>query len=294
MAVQCYIMIALPIIGFIVFSVYPILWTFRWSLFSYNGAAADARFIGLENFTTIFTKDFTYWRMWGNTILFAVCKMPVEITLAMLLALLLNQKLKLSGFFRSVYYLPSVVSVAVIGLIFSNMFSYFGVINAILQRFGVIEENIDWFASTGTAFSVIVTASIWNTFGVNVMYLLAALVNVPTDIYESATLDGAKPMRKFFSITLPMIAPVFQTIILLSLIGTLGANDIVLTLTGGAPAGTTNTVMSYVTNKFVPGFTADAKPALGYGCSMSFMTTLILSFIALCYNKISRKMNDLY
>ena len=161
MAVQCYIMIALPIIGFIVFSVYPILWTFRWSLFSYNGAAADARFIGLENFTTIFTKDFTYWRMWGNTILFAVCKMPIEITLAMLLALLLNQKLKLSGFFRSVYYLPSVVSVAVIGLIFSNMFSYFGVINAILQRFGIIEENIDWFASTGTAFSVIVTASIY-------------------------------------------------------------------------------------------------------------------------------------
>ena len=294
MALQCYIMIALPLLGFLVFSVYPILWSFRWSLYSYNGAAASARFIGLENFVTLFTTDPTYWRMWGNTLLFAFCKMPLEIILAMSVALLLNQHFKLTGFFRSVYYLPSVVSVAIIGLIFSNMFNYFGVINSFLLRIGVITENIDWFASTPTAFATIVIASVWNTFGINVMYLLAALSNVPTEIYESATIDGASRARKFFSVTLPMIAPVFRTILLLSLIGTLGANDIVLTLTGGGPGGTTNTVMSYVTKRFVPGFTEDAKPALGYGCSMSLMTTIILSTIAIAYNRFSKKMNELY
>lgn len=293
-ALQCYVMIALPLLGFIVFSVYPILWSFRWSMFSYNGAASTARFIGLENFVTLFTTDPTYWRMWGNTLLFAFCKMPLEIILAMSIALLLNQRFKLTGFFRSVFYLPSVVSVAIIGLIFSNMFNHYGIINAFLLKLGVITENIDWFSYTHTAFATIVIASVWNTFGINVMYLLAALSNVPNEIYESVTIDGASRARKFFSVTLPMIAPVFRTILLLSLIGTLGANDIVLTLTSGSPGGTTNTVMSYVTKRFVPGFTEDAKPALGYGCSMSIMTTIILSTIAIAYNKFSKKMNQLY
>lgn len=286
-------MIALPLIGFFVFTIYPILWTFKWSLFSYNQIPSATKFIGFDNFVKMFTTDFTYWKMWGNTLLFAFCKIPLEITIAMMLALALNNKLPLRGFFRSMYYLPCVVSVAVIGLVFSNLFSYYGVINSLLMKFGIISKEIEWFSNQSSAMTVLVLTSTWATFGTNVMYLLAALTNISEDVYEAAAIDGAGAFTKFFKVTLPMIAPVFKTILLLSIIGTLSANDLVLTLTGGAPGGKTFTVMSYLTKQFVPGFVESAEPALGYGCAMSVVTTILYSFIAYMYNMFSRKMDQI-
>lgn len=291
---QCYLMIALPLIGFFVFTLYPILWTFRLSLFSYNGVASSTKYIGLENFVRLFTTDFTYWKVWINTLLFAICKIPIEISLAMFLSVLLNTKIKGSSFFRSAYYLPSVVSVAIVGLVFSNLFGYYGVINSVLVKLNILSENVEWFSSYGRALTVIVTASIWNTFGVNVMYLLAALSNVPAEVYEAAELDGASRFTKFFKVTLPLISPVFRTILLLSILGTLGSNELILVLTGGAPGGQTNTVMSYLTSQFVPGFFTSASPALGYGSAMSVITTAIFAIIAVFYNRFSKRMSEMY
>lgn len=290
----CYIMLALPIIGFLVFQLYPILWTFKWSFFSYYGIESTARFIGLDNFKTFFTQDFTYWKAWGNTLMFAVIKMPVELSLAMILALILNKKMRGTGFFQAMYFLPHIISVAITGLILSNMFSYNGFINNVLTRLGLIGENIDWFADKWHATAMIITGSIWSTFGVNVMYLLAALATISDDIYESAELDGASSFRKFFSITLPLIAPVFQTILLLSLLGSLSINEYIIVLTNGGPHGQTNSVMSYLYTKFVPGFAETTSPQLGYGCAMSLITTIIVANIAIIYNKFSNKMKNLY
>lgn len=294
-AAQCYLLLLIPIIGYIAFTVYPVLWTFRWSLFSFkNVTGAGARFVGLDNFVTMFTKDFTYWKVWGNTLLFTVMKIPLEIALAMVLAVILTNMKRGSGFFRSAYYLPSVVSVAVIGLIFSNMFSHFGIINGMLQKTGLISENINWFSSKWTSMATLVTASIWNTFGINVMYLMAAMTNVPKEVYESAEIDGATGIKAFFKITLPMIAPVFQTILLLSLVGTLSVNDLILVLSNGAPSGQTFTVMSYLTRTFVPGFvSSQSSPPLGYGCAMSVLTTILFAVISIIYNRASKKLNDI-
>ncbi|MBE5040719.1 sugar ABC transporter permease [Oscillospiraceae bacterium DSM 107454] len=295
MNVQCYLMIALPLIGFFVFTLYPILWTFRWSVFSYNGVPSETRFIGLDNFIRMFTVDLDYWKAWLNTFKFAICKIPLEYIIAMIAALLLNQKrLKLKGMYRAVYYLPSIISAVVIGLIFSNLFGFFGLMNGILIDLGIVSEGIDWFAGKGSALAVLVISSIWNTFGVNVMYLMAAFANVPEDVYESAKLDGASSVRMFFSITLPMIAPIFQIMLLLSLIGTLSINEFILVMTGGGPGGSTMTVMAYLTQKFVPGFTSEATPALGYGCALSVVTTILFAVISFIYNAASKKMNDLY
>lgn len=293
-AFWCYFMIAIPVIGFLALHVYPILWTFKWSFFSYYGIETTARFIGLDNFKTFFTQDFTYWKAWGNTLIFALIKMPLEITFAMLLALALNKKMKGSGFFRAMYFLPNIISVAIVGLILSNMFSYNGIINNLLVKSGFLGENIDWFSDKWHAFAMIIMGSIWSTFGVNVMYLLAALATVPEELYESAEIDGASKVRRFFSITLPLIAPVFQTILLLSLIGSLSVNEYIIVLTNGGPHGQTNTVMSYLYTKFVPGFADSANPQLGYGCAMSLVTTVIVATIAIFYNRFSNKMKSLY
>ncbi len=289
-AAVCYAMIAPQLIGFFLLTLYPILWTFRWSFYSYNGIPSYTRFIGLENFKTMFTTDFTYWKMWGQTILFVVAKVPLEIIFSMILALILSRGLKGSNFFRTAYYMPVVISTVIVGVMFSNMFSYFGWVNGILNKLGM--ESVDWFANRWTALAVLVISSIWNTFGTNVMYFLAALTNVPKELYECAKLDGASPAKTFFKITLPMIASMFQVILLLSLLGTLSVNEAILALTGGGPTGQTYTIMSYLTKQFVPGFTESTNPALGYGCAMSLVTTVLFAIIGILYNQLSKKKND--
>ena len=279
-----YTMILVPLIGFFVFTLYPLVWSVVKAWFFYDGTMSSQRYIGLENFIKVFTTDKTYWNSWIVTLKFAIFKIPVELTLAMCLALMLNQKIKMSGFFRSVFYMPNIISVAVIGVIFTNMFGYFGYINAVLTKFGLISAEIDWYASPGTAMTTLVIASIWNTFGVNVMYFLAALQNVPQDVYEAAYIDGAKKPTIFFRITVPLMGPVLQTVLLLSINGTLHINDLVLVMTNGAPGGKTYSVSSYVVSNFVPGFVSNTVN-IGYGCAMAIVTSVIMMVIAFIYNK---------
>lgn len=294
-SVQAFLMILLPLIGFLVFKLYPILWTFRWAFFSYNGIPSQTRFVGLDNFIRMFTVDKTYWGAWLNTLKFTCMKVPVELPLALILAIFLSRKnLKGSALIRGTLYLPNIISPIVVGLIISCMFSYNGFINHYLMKAGLITENIDWFSSQFLALTVLTIGSIWSSFGVNVMYFLAALCNVSDDVYEAAEIDGAGVFTKFFRITLPLIMPVFSTILLMSLVGTLSTNEYIFAVTGGGPGGSTYTVLSYLTMSFVPGFTDNATPALGYGCAISLMTTLLFGLIAVWYKWFDKKMSNLY
>ena len=293
-AVQCYAMIATQIIGFFTLSIYPIIWTFRWCTYYYNRIPSATRFVGFQNFITLFTKDPAYWQGWLTTFEFSLLKIPIEIPLALVLAVLLARKgLKGRGFFRATYYMPVVISGAIIGLIFSSMFDSQGIINNWLFHLGIIEKKtgIGWFGNKATAMGVLVGSSIWNTFGTNVVYFVAALSNVDESLYESATLDGANKLQSFWHITLPGIAPVFQTILMLSIIGTLGTNDFVIMMTNGAPGGQTHTVMSYMTTKYTPGFADTTTPNIGYGSAASIVTAIIFATVSITYNKLSGKMN---
>ena len=289
---QAYLMLSPQIIGFLLFSIYPLMWAIRLSWYFYNGIDAQTRFTGWENFIKLFA-DETYWKALGNTFLFFVMKFPLEIPLALFLAILLSKKLKGVGFFRTMYYMPHVISVAITALVFSNMFSYFGFINGWLQKINLIDIPVEWFGSKLLSMLVLVLADTWRSFGVNVMYFMAAIQNVPQDVYEAAKIDGAGKFTTFFRITLPLIAPVMQVILMLSIIGTLGTNELVLVLTNGAPGGTTHTVKSYIFQNYAPGM-ADMNVNIGYGCAMSLVTGLILAGITMTYMKISEKMKNIY
>lgn len=290
---QSRLFVLIPLIGFFALTVYPTLWAISKSWFYYTGVPSATKFVGWENFKTMFTVDHSYFTAWLTTFKFAICKLPVEIGLAMILAIILNKNLKGKGLFRAIFYLPSIISIAIVGLIFSNLFEYYGVINTLLVKLGAITGRIDWFSDVNTAFLALVIGDIWKNFGVNVLYFLAALQNVPEDVYESSYLDGAGRFCRFFKITLPLIAPVFQVVLLLAINGALHTNDYVLVTTNGAPGGTTHTVMSYLTGTFAPGF-ADYDVNIGYGCAMSLITSIIMSVIAVVYMKISNKMSNLY
>lgn len=290
---QCYAMISLQLIGFFLITLYPMLWAIRLSMYYYNGVVSATRFVGLENFVTLFTRDSEYWRTWITTLQFAALKLPIELPFAMIIALLLNRKLKGKGILRTIFFMPSIVGVAIVGLIFFNMFDYFGYMNAILVKYNLLGQGVEWFSHKWTAMAVLVLGSVWCTFGTNVLYFLAALQNIPEELHEAAVLDGITKRREFFSITLPMMAPVLQTVLLLSINGTLHTNEYILVMTGGGPAGSTHTVMSYIVGKFVPGF-AGGGVNIGYGCAVSFVTSVIMAIIAFGYMKLSRKLSDMY
>ena len=145
---MCYLMLSPQIIGFLVFSIIPMIWAISKSWTFYN--LIETRFVGWENFKPLLS-DTSYWNSLLTTLKFAIMKIPIEIPLALILAVLLSRKIKAAGLFRAVYYLPHVISTALVALVFSNLFNYFGVFNAVLQKLGIIDLPIDWFSSTTTA-----------------------------------------------------------------------------------------------------------------------------------------------
>ena len=280
-------------IGFLLFSVFPIFWVIRWSFFNYNGYSEPV-FIGLENFIRAFTRDAAYWNSLKNTFLIAGLKMLIEIPLALILAVLLNNKIKGSAFFRVIYFLPSVFSIAVVGLIFSILFSaYNGIVNAVLRETGLIARNISWFSDKGHAMFVIILVSLWTTFGLNMIYFLMGLQNISKSLYECASIDGATQIQQFFYITVPLVAPILQLVLMLSVLGTMKMTDLILVLTNGAPGGSTEVVMTYIFKYFFSyGDNAARDVQFGYASAMAVITAMILGLITAVYLKISRKIQE--
>lgn len=292
--IQEIFMITPMTIGFLMFSVYPIVWVLRWSFFKYNGYSEPV-FIGLSNFVRAFTRDPAYWGSLKNTFLIAGLKMLIEIPLSLLLAVLLNNRIKGSSFFRVVFFLPSVFSIAVVGLIFSILFSaYNGIINAALRELGFISRNVSWFSDKGHAMFVIILVSLWTTFGLNMIYFLMGLQNIPKSLYECSSIDGANEIQQFFHITVPMVAPILQLVLMMSVLGTMKMTDLILVLTNGAPGGSTEVVMTYIFKYFFSyGESSSKEVQFGYASAMAVITAIILGIVTLIYLKVSKKMQSI-
>lgn len=287
----CYIMLLLPIIGFFVFTLYPMIWSVKMSFFTYDGLESTKAFVGTANWKTVLT-DTIYWSKWLTNLKLFVFKMPVEALLAFIIATLLIKGTKFSGFYRSVYFMPTIISAAVVGVIFANLFDYFGVINANLVKFGIIKENINWYADKTSSFMLMYFATLWMSLGINILYFMAALSTVSQDILESAELDGANWLVQTFKIKLPMILPTMQVIMLLSLNGVLQIGEAVLMLNNGAPGGVNHTVSSYLMSKIVPGFGGVGD--IGYAAAMSIVTSIIFCICGITFNKLTTKLQSIY
>ena len=278
---QAFLMILPFLLGFILFSYVPIFYILRYAFTDYDGYSA-ANWTGAHNLIRVFAKDPDYWMSLVNTVTLSFFKLLAEIPLALLLAVLLNQKLRGIGFFRVTLFLPAVISAAIIGLIFSLLFASFnGTVNSMLQSLRLIDKPINWFGTKGNAMLVLGIASVWQNYGINMMFFLMALQSIPEEIYECAELDGATGLRKFFGITLPMIAPIFESVLLMAIIGSLKVCDLVISLTDGQPGGQTEVVMTYI-YKFFFG-RSGRNIAIGYASAMSMVTAAFLGLVTLLY-----------
>lgn len=285
--VQSYLMIAGSVLGLIVFVVIPLCWIMRWCLFSYKGYGA-IRFVGLDNFVRVFERSPKFWLAVKNTFVFAIGKLLVEIPLALVLAFLLTRKIKGQNFFRAVYFMPSMVSVAVIGVIFTYMFSsYHGVINEI---FGI---NMKWFNTGTKAMLVLMIASIWQNFGINMLFFMTGLQSISPEMYEAASIDGANNTRQFFTITIPLLGPVLQMVLMNAILGSLKVTDLVLTLTDGNPSGKTEVMMTYIYKQFF-GKSGGSAMDYGYGAALTVVTAIILTIVTLVYLRTTKKSSEIY
>lgn len=288
---SAYLMLAPNFILFLAFVLYPLLWALRYMFYDFDGVT-DAKFIGIENFIRVFTRDTVWWGSVLNTFIFAFGKLIVEIPLAIVLAVLLNSKLRGTNFFRGVFFLPSVTSAAVMSLIFSFIFSpYNGIINQYLTSFGVINENINWFGSASIALIVCMLVSIWQHFGHNMLLVLAGLQNIPEEIYESAYMDGATKTQCFFKITLPMLAPMLQVICMLAIIGSLQTFDSIYVLTGGGPNHGSEVMAITIYNQF---FSSEVQGQYGYGATLGFLSSIIIGCLTLIYLYFSKKVKEVF
>lgn len=285
---QAVLMLAPMLVGFLLFTYVPILYILRYAFYNSNGFRET--FIGMANFSRLFS-DSAYWNSILNTFILTFGKLAVEIPLALLLAVLLNRGRKGTGIFRITFFMPTVISAAISGLIFSLMFASFnGTVNGILQTAGVISQPISWFSQKGTALFVIGFASVWNNFGINMIFFLMALQSVPQELYECADLDGANAIQRFFKITLPMIGPTFQVVLLNAIVGSMKMADIVLSTTNGQPGGKTEVVMTYVFKYF---FGYDGRAIeIGYASSMALVTAAILALTSFIYMRSTKKLGN--
>ena len=290
------LMILPMFIGFVLFVMYPILWVLRWAPFRYDGYSTPV-FVGLANFVRAFTRDKTYWFSLSNTFLLAFSKLIIEMPLALVLAVLVNNKVRGSSFFRIVFFLPTVFSVAVVGLVFNILFSaYNGIINGLLIHFELVARNVNWFGDRWLAMLVVLLVSVWTTFGLIMIYFLMGLQNIPKELYESADIDGASSFKQFIFITIPMLAPVMQVVIMLSVLGTMKITDLVLVMTNGQPGGGTEVVMTYIFKYFFHYGDTDAGTVsqFGYASSLAVLTAIFLSILTIGYLKLSKKMKSIY
>jgi raffinose/stachyose/melibiose transport system permease protein len=289
---QEFLMILPMFIGFVTFTIYPILWALRWVLYDYSGFGTPY-FVGLDNFSRALFRDSQFWLTLSNTFYLAFMKLIIELPLALMLAFFVNNKVKGSSILRIIYFFPTVFSIAVVGLIFVILFSaYNGIVNAVMTYFGLFEQNYNFFGSRWSAINVILLVSIWSTFGINMIYFLMGLQNIPNELYECATLDGASGSRQFFFITIPLLGPVMRMIIMLSVLGTMRINDVVLVMTNGQPGGTTEVAMTYILKFFFNFNPGGARRQYGYASALSIIMGLFLAVMTIIYLKGSKRMKD--
>jgi multiple sugar transport system permease protein len=193
------------IIGFLAFTLIPIITSLYLSFTNYNLFSTPS-WIGLENYKKMFTADPRYWHSLKNTLIYVFCGVPLRLAFALLIAMLLNTASRAIGLYRSLFYLPSLIGGSVsVAIMWRNIFGDQGIINLLLHFLGI--PVVRWFGSPTAALWMLIFLSVWQ-FGSSMLIFLAGLKGIPKSYYEAASMDGANGWRQFTKVTLPMLSPI--------------------------------------------------------------------------------------
>ena len=269
-------------------SIYPFLWMFRYICSDYNGFVSY--FTGPQNFIRMLN-DHLFWQSVVHTFEYAFLKILFVMPLALVLAVLLGQKILGSGFFRAVYFMPTIISSAVYSLIFGFIYAVFnGSLNAILSNIGLIDAPVDWLGDPDIVMFSIVMVAVWGGLGNYMILLMSGMSSISADIYESSKLDGANGVQTFFRITLPMLSPILKVVLMLAITTAFKDYQSIMVLTNGGPNNRSQVMFSYI-YQVVFG-TNSVVPQIGYGTMLSVVSALIIGIVTAIYLFVSRKLDD--
>ncbi len=269
----------------VIMSFYPIFQAIFTSLKTGSSANMSWAEPIFYNYKRMF-QDQLFRRSIGNTFLYLLIEVPIMLVLAMLLAQILNNKdLKFRGFFRTCVFLPCATSLVSYSLIFKSLFATQGLMNTILLKLGIIQENINFLGTASTAKAIIIIALIWRWTGYNMVFFLAGLQNIEYSVYEAAKIDGASGWKTFWRITVPLLKPTIVMTVIMSINGTLQLFDESVNLTSGGPANATITMSHYIYNNSFGNGVAN----FGYASAMSFLVFIMVAVLAFINMKVGDK-----
>jgi ABC-type sugar transport system permease subunit len=258
-------------IFFTIWVVLPLFTAVGMSFTDYN--TATAKFVGLKNYLTIFKNPDTFLAI-KNTVQFALELIPLNMIISLILALLVDQKIRGVVIFRTAYYLPVLTSIVVAGIVWSALYDYrSGPINAILEWFGLPAQK--WLTDSSTALSSVVMVRVWKGVGFNMMVFLAGLQAIPNELYEAAMMDGARGWQKIRYITLPMLMPTTFYIFVMACISSFQVFSEIYVMTKGGPAGATKTLIYLIWEQ------AFEYSNLGYASALAVVLLVIVGAIAI-------------
>lgn len=262
---------------FLLFTVYPIISSFILSFSTLDNGSYV--FVGLSNYLRLFS-DTVFHKALLNTFIIFIIQVPIMLFLALILANALNsQFLKLKGFFRVGFFLPAVTSLVAYSILFSIMLLDTGIINQALSYLGI--QPINWLGNSFWAKVSLILAMTWRWTGYNMVIYLAALQNIPHELYEAASLDGAGKAKQFFHITIPQLKPVILFTAIISTISTLQLFDEPYNLTNGGPADATMTLGLYIYNNGFRYFD------FGYASAIAYAVVILVAILSFFQFKVT-------
>lgn len=272
------------------FSIYPIIRSLQITMYNWYGFGEPEQYVGLRHFETVLNDQY-FWNAFRNTLQYTVVLVPIQLTLALMLALILtNPKMRLSNLYRTVYFVPVVTSVAIAAI----------VVRLMLQRASVpvsvflgINPPINPVGDARYAIWSVIAFGTWHSFGYNLVYFMAALATVPEELYDAAKVDGANWMQRLIYVTLPGIRPVATIILFFAVLGSMQVFEQSFALTGGGPFFASEVVSGYI-YRYVFGGTGVGQQSagvtinLGYASAASFIMNILVlgvTFIQLYFTR---------
>jgi len=258
------------IVGLLVFQLYPFVASFYYSLTDYN-MVSTPKFIGLDNYKQIFTNDPGFTQALKVTSIYVILAVPVKLAFALFVAVILSAKLRAINFFRTVYYLPSILGGSVaISVLWRFLFMKEGVVNSLLIKLGI--GPIDWLGSPDVALYTLGLLSVWQ-FGSSMVLFLAGIQQIPNDLYEAGSIDGASKIRMFFKITVPLLTPIVLFNLVMQMVNAFQEFTGAFVITSGGPMKST---YLYALKLYEEAFTFFK---MGYASALSWVLFLLIMVV---------------
>ena len=264
-----YLLVAPWVCGFLILWLIPMLMSIFYSFTDFNLLKAP-NFIGFGNYIRAFTQDRMFLQTLKVTFTYVLVLVPLRLSFALLVAMILNAKHKGVGLYRTVYYIPSIIGGSIaVSIVWKQLFGNKGVMMSLLSVFG-IHQKLSFLGNPGTALGAIILMGVWQ-FGSSMLIFLAALKQIPKSLYESAMVDGAKPRQKFLKITLPMLTPTIFFNLILQIVNGFRVFTESYVITGGGPLNSTLTYVLYLYRRAFTYFD------MGYSCALAWILVLIIA-----------------